>query len=161
MSCFLTETTFLSSLCSRYFVARLVFSKAQIFFFFASFLTTVKTFVPRVAYKISSRNFFLSFFQQKYAWINSFSNLSIFDALFIFLINIFTRYGYIEIFNLSQMEKLKISREMKEDCRENRTQLNHILTILIFQILLFFLPHIFIYILIFNQYRKKKRKNNQ
>lgn len=59
------------------------------------------------------------------------------------------------------MEKLKISREMKEDCRENRTQLNHILTILIFQILLFFLPHIFIYTLIFNQYRKKKRKNNQ
>lgn len=51
------------------------------------------------------------------------------------------------------MEKLKISREMKEDCRENRTQLNHILTILIFQILLFFLPHIFIYTLIFNQHR--------
>lgn len=118
------------------------FQKRTDFFFFESFLTTVETFVPRVATIFLLEIFFPFFLRYKYAWFNSFSNLSIFNALFIFLINIFIYIMHtLKIFNLSQENgKIKNFKRDKRGLQRKSNAIKSCLSILIFQILLFFVP---------------------
>lgn len=103
----------LSSICSQYFVQSFAIFKSVFLFSFQVLLFNKlgRNFCFSSSYN-NWNNFPPSFPQYKYAWFNSFSNLSIFNALFIFLINIFIHYGYIEIFFIyrEKMGRLKISR---------------------------------------------------